>query len=48
MSSVISHRFATLWELQTIYDLEDCYDMLEVIAVSRRNQETLAARRDEK
>lgn len=42
MSSVISHRFATLWELQTIYDLEDCYDMLEVMTVDAYNRRLMS------
>jgi hypothetical protein len=39
---VISHRLATLWELQTIYDLEDCYDMLEVMAVDAHNRRLMS------
>lgn len=30
---VVSRKLATLHELQTVYGLEDCYDMLEVILV---------------
>ena len=31
--SVVSSRLATLHELDTVYSVEDCYDLLEVLAV---------------
>lgn len=34
---IISTGKATLYELQTIYSLEDMYDMLEVIQVDAAN-----------
>lgn len=43
---MIASGSATLRELQTFYSVEDCYDMLEVVAVSRRNQDILYSRRD--
>jgi hypothetical protein len=36
---IIIKKLATLYELQTIYGLEDVYDMLELIAVDNRNQQ---------
>jgi hypothetical protein len=32
---------ATLHELDTIYGLEDCYDMLEVLTIDAHNQHLL-------
>jgi hypothetical protein len=34
----LSHKMATLAEMQTVYGLEDVYDMLEVIMVDNYNQ----------
>jgi len=36
---VISARLATLVELQTVLGVEDLYNLLEVIAVDRHNQQ---------
>ena len=38
---VLSHKAATLNELQTVYGLEDVYDMIEVLMVDNHNQEVL-------
>ena len=38
---VISKRLATLFELQTIYSLDDLYDMYEVILVNNYNESLL-------
>lgn len=35
----MSSKMATLYELQTIYGVEDVYDMLEVLNVDNHNQE---------
>ena len=35
---ICSRRLANLHELQTIYSLEDAYDMLEIIAVDNHNE----------
>ena len=35
---ICSRKLATLQELQTIYSLEDAYDMLEIIAVDNHNE----------
>ena len=38
---ILSHKAATLHELQTVYSLEDVYDMIEVLMVDNHNQEVL-------
>ena len=38
---VISKKMATLFELQTIYSLDDLYDMYEVILVNNYNESLL-------
>jgi hypothetical protein len=35
---IVSRQLATLHELQTIYGLEDAYDMLEIILVDNHNE----------
>lgn len=37
----MSHRLATLWELQTVYSYEDALDLYEVIAVNNYNENLL-------
>lgn len=37
MALPLNRGMATLHELQTVYGLEDCYDMLEVLAVDNFN-----------
>ncbi len=41
---VISSKLATLNEMQTVYGLEDVYDMIEVIMVDNHNQNELNRR----
>lgn len=43
---MISSRLATLYELQTVYGVEDLYVLLEVIAVDNYNR-MLASQRDD-
>jgi len=38
----LSHKQATLAELQTIYGVEDVYDMIEVIMVDNHNTRILS------
>lgn len=38
---VLSQKMATLHELQTVYSLEDVYDMIEIIMVDNHNQQIL-------
>lgn len=42
----MSAKMATLHELDTVYGVEDVYDMLEVIAVDGHNREVLTPRGD--
>lgn len=39
----MSHGLATLHEMQTVYSLEDAYDMAEIIAVDAHNQRAWSA-----
>ena len=38
IGSLISHRLATPHELETIYGIEDMYDMLEIIIIDSYNK----------
>ncbi len=38
IASLVSFRYATLTELQTIYGVEDMYDMIEIAAVDSHNR----------
>lgn len=38
---LLSHKVATLNEMQTVYGLEDVYDMLEIVIVDSHNQVTM-------
>ena len=42
----MSSKLATLHELQTVYGIQDLYDLLEVLAVDNYNR-MIAARKDE-
>lgn len=33
---------ATLHELSTVYSLQDCYDMLDIVAIDAHNKRVLA------
>lgn len=39
MAVIISKRYATLYELQTVYTYEDALDMYEVAYINSVNQE---------
>lgn len=41
MGTIISHKLATLYELQTIYSYEDALDLYEIIAVNNHNENIL-------
>jgi hypothetical protein len=43
---VISSKLATLHELQTVYGVEDLYNLLEIVAVDNYNQ-MLASKRED-
>ena len=49
IAAIISRRFATLYELQTVYSIADALDMYEVIAVNSYNEAAYAeaARREQ-
>lgn len=36
---MVSSKFATLIELQTVYGLEDAYNLAEILAVDGHNQQ---------
>ena len=38
IGTLIANRVATLYELQTIYSLEDAMDMYEAIAIPKYNE----------
>lgn len=38
MGSLIANKYATLYELNTLYTLEDAYNLYEVLAVTRYNE----------
>ena len=38
VGAIISHKLATLYELQTIYSYEDALDMYEVVCVNNYNE----------
>lgn len=42
IGAVLSCRVATYHELQSVYSLEDVYDMLEVVAVDAQNRTIIA------
>lgn len=41
IATVISARMATLHEVDTVYGLEDVFDMLEIIAIDNHNKNLL-------
>ena len=43
-ATVISARMVTLHELDTVYGLEDVFDMLEIIAIDNHNRNVLNKR----
>jgi hypothetical protein len=42
---IISNKFATLYELQTVYSYEDAMDMYEIAYVNNINEELANDRR---
>lgn len=42
VGAVISHRLATLHELETIYSYEDMLDMYEILHINNLNEQRLA------
>jgi len=39
IASVVNSRLATLHELETVYGLEDLFDLLEIIIINIANQQ---------
>jgi len=37
LAAIINNKLATLHELQTVYSIEDAYDLLEVLIVDNNN-----------
>lgn len=44
IGTLVSSGLATLHELQTVYNIEDAYNMLEVISVDHHNERTIRGR----
>lgn len=42
IATVISQRLATKHELETVYGVQDLYDLLEIIAVDAHNRRVLS------
>lgn len=40
IGTLVSSKLATLAELQTVYGVEDAYDLLEVLSVDVHNERT--------
>jgi hypothetical protein len=38
IAAIVSHRMATLHELQSVYGAQDAYDLVEIIRVDDYNQ----------
>jgi hypothetical protein len=43
---IVSHKLATLHELQTAYGAQDLYDLLEIIVVDGHNERVMSERKD--
>jgi hypothetical protein len=43
---IVSHKLATLHELQTVYGAQDLYDLLEIIVVDGHNERVMSERKD--
>jgi len=41
IGACISHKAATLHELQTVYSLGDAYDLLEIVNIDAKNKRTV-------
>ena len=44
---VVSRGLATLAELQSVYGLEDLYDLVEIVVVDAHNERALAPKGEE-
>lgn len=48
IGQVLSTRMATLHELDTVYGVEDVYDMLEVVSIDAHNQRVMNRKAESK
>lgn len=48
IGTLVSARLATLHELQTVYGVEDAYNLLEVLKIDMHNEWVTRARTDGK
>ena len=48
IGSVVNSRLATLYELQTVYGLEDLYNLYEIILVKVANEQKMVEKAKEK
>lgn len=48
IGAVVSNKLATLYELQTVYGVEDLFDLYEVILVKLHNENVVYSRRKKK
>jgi hypothetical protein len=46
IGAVVSRRFATLHELDSVYGTEDLFDMLEIISVDGFNQRAMSKQKE--
>ena len=46
IEAVVTAKYATLHELQTVYGLEDLYDLLELVAVDKHNDRVIKENAD--
>lgn len=38
IATLVSHKMAALHELDTVYGVQDAYDMIEIIAIDMHNE----------
>jgi hypothetical protein len=41
IGTLVMHNMATLYELQTVYGVQDAWDLLEILAVNKENERRL-------
>jgi hypothetical protein len=41
IGTLVMHEMATLYELQTVYGVQDAWDLLEILAVNKENERRL-------
>jgi uncharacterized small protein (DUF1192 family) len=46
IGAIVSSRIATLHELETVYSLEDAYELIEVLSVDAINRRIAADKED--